>query len=97
MVHFSTGAFAGPFERLFGITRLLARCGSQLRVKSSSEHEEKEWRTGMRDQGVFFPLVVATLLAGCVMTVLDDDFLQWIPILLAFAVVCGFPKSWDRW
>ena len=44
----------------------------------------------MENQGAFFPLVVATLVAGCVMSLLyEQTHEHWVPILLAIGVVGG--------
>ena len=49
----------------------------------------------MENQGVLPGLVVATLMAGCIMMVMGGHYGQWIPILVALAVVCGLAKSLD--
>jgi hypothetical protein len=50
----------------------------------------------MRNDGGLFPLVVAILCAGLVLSVMDETHAHWIAILLAFATVGGIAGSRGR-
>jgi uncharacterized membrane protein YjjB (DUF3815 family) len=50
----------------------------------------------MKNEGVFFPLVLATLAGSCVITFMSGDFGHWIPIVLALVVVGGIASADGR-
>jgi hypothetical protein len=47
----------------------------------------------MNKTDVFFPFVISTLVAGCVMSLMSGEHEHWIPIVLALVVVGGVASS----
>ena len=50
----------------------------------------------MKNEGIFFPLVLATLAGGCIITFMAGDLGHWIPISLALIVVGGMASADGR-
>ena len=50
----------------------------------------------MRDHKTFIMFVLAVLGGGCIITLIGEEYLHWVPILLALGVVAGWAQGLDR-
>jgi hypothetical protein len=50
----------------------------------------------MQNQETFIPFVFAVIGAGCIITVINGEYVHWIPILLALVVVAELAQRLNR-
>jgi hypothetical protein len=81
-------SFGEQFEMYCVCTPLWDRFGWLSRAKTTEQ--------SMRNHETFIPFVLATIGAGCLITVIGGEYVHWIPILLALGVVAGLAQRLDR-